>query len=176
MCLARMGASWRDTAARIRSLENFAAQHAARLTLRVESIVETGVKMGAEHLVSYLSACQHVSCGGASEGRVKWRAQVAQLERQLAASKEAMEADIRAKAVEADALKGVVDELRNATCHTIAGSEAAILALQVRHPVPHILCLGLPSCSSQQLILSRVCKRLTISRPSTPVNTTAHLI
>ena len=63
-------------------------------------------------------------------------AQVAQLERQLAASKEAMEADIRAKVVDADALKGVVDELRNATCHTIAGSEAAILALQVRSAAP----------------------------------------
>ena len=72
--------------------------------------------------------------------------QVAQLERQLAASKEAMEGDIRARAAEADALKGVVDELRNATCHTIAGSEAAILALQVDYR-PSSSCQPLTSLS-----------------------------
>lgn len=57
-------------------------------------------------------------------------AQVALLEEQQAASKEAMEADIRARHEEAKALKAVVDELRNATCN-VMGSEAAIVALQV---------------------------------------------
>lgn len=71
--------------------------------------------------------------------RAVW-GQVAALERQLAANREAMEVDIRAKAAEAEALKGVVDELRNATSHTIAGSEAAILALQAR-AVPSLLYL-----------------------------------
>lgn len=55
---------------------------------------------------------------------------MAQLEEQQAASKEAMEADIRARHDEARALKAVVDELRNATCN-VMGSEAAIVALQV---------------------------------------------
>ncbi|CAL8470906.1 g10448 [Coccomyxa elongata] len=58
-------------------------------------------------------------------------AQVAQLEEQQAASKVAMEADIRARHEEAKALKAVVDELRNATCN-VMGSEAAIVALQIQ--------------------------------------------
>ena len=73
--------------------------------------------------------------------------QVAQLEEQQAASKEAMEADIRARHEEAKALKAVVDELRNATCN-VMGSEAAIVALQVllHCLIPKEACLNQERC------------------------------
>jgi multidrug resistance efflux pump len=56
---------------------------------------------------------------------------VEKLEKQLASVKEAMDADLEAKAAEAEQLKGKVAELRNATSHTVADSEASITALQV---------------------------------------------
>ncbi len=45
--------------------------------------------------------------------------------------KRAMDADLRERAAEAERLKAAVDELRNATSHDVADSEAAILGLQV---------------------------------------------
>ena len=59
-------------------------------------------------------------------------AQVAQVEDEVAAQKRAMDADLREKVAEAERLRAAVEELRNATSHDVAASEAGILGLQVR--------------------------------------------
>ena len=57
--------------------------------------------------------------------------QVDQLEEEVAVQRRAMEADLRERVAEAERLKAAVEELRNATGHDAADSEAAILGLQV---------------------------------------------
>ena len=64
--------------------------------------------------------------------KIEWF-QVGQLEEEVAGAKRAMDADLREKAAEAERLKAAVEELRNATSHTVADSEAAILSLQAWH-------------------------------------------
>ena len=49
----------------------------------------------------------------------------------MAAQKRAMDADLREKVAEAERLRATVEELRNATSHDVAASEAGILGLQV---------------------------------------------
>lgn len=60
-----------------------------------------------------------------------WHGQVEKLEKQLASVKEVMDAELEAKAAEAEQLRGKVAELRSATSHTVADSEEKIMALQV---------------------------------------------
>lgn len=67
-----------------------------------------------------------------SDYKIGWF-QVGQLEEEVAGAKRAMDADLREKAAEAERLKAAVEELRNATSHTVADSEAAILSLQAWH-------------------------------------------
>lgn len=67
--------------------------------------------------------------------------QVDQLEEEVAVQKQAMDADLRERAAEAERLRAAVEELRNATSHDVADSEAAILGLQVL-PRAH----RLPNC------------------------------
>ena len=71
--------------------------------------------------------------------------QVDQLEEEVAVQKRGMDADLRERAAEAERLKAAVEELRNATSHDVADSEAAILGLQVLPPARR-----LPGCASQR--------------------------
>ena len=80
-----------------------------------------------------------VTAGAGS--KVSTHMQVAQLEEEVAVQKRAMDADLRERAAEAERLKAAVEELRNATSHDVADSEAAILGLQVL-PCPACRLLG----------------------------------
>ena len=50
----------------------------------------------------------------------------------MAAQKRGMDADLREKVAEAERLRATVEELRNATSHDVAASEAGIICLQVK--------------------------------------------
>lgn len=88
------------------------------------------------------------------------RAQVAQLERQLAGTKEGMEEEMRRLAAEADGLKGQVAALRGAAAPTVAESEASLAALQVRSSGAALLsgALFLADFAHASLTLSRQCQ------------------
>jgi hypothetical protein len=76
---------------------------------------------------------------------------VAALEAQLAATKEGMEAEMRERAAEADALRAAVAVLRGAAAPTLAESEAALAALQAR-----LLLAPAPALPARSLSVTRM--------------------